>query len=93
MRAPAPELLPQIPRNPGGKGKGAAAPPEWAATPDAAAEALGLSNTTVQNGIDSPRFRPYGCVWNRGRLQLNLNSGARQRGTAPDNTVKQICES
>ena len=60
---------------------------------DAAAEALGLSDTTAQNGIDSPRWRPYGCVWNRGRLQLNLNSGARQRGTASDNTVKQICES
>merc|ERR1719409_685264 len=56
-----------------------------------AAEALKLSDTSASKGIDSPRWRPYGCVWNRGRLQLNLNKDARQRGTAPDNTVKQIC--
>jgi hypothetical protein len=70
---------------------------------NAAAEALGLFDptppgwdTSASKGIGSPRHRPYGCVWNRygnryGRLQLNLNKHARQRGTAPDNTVKQIC--
>jgi len=56
-----------------------------------ASEALGLKPRWAAEGIDSPRYRPYGCCWNRGRLQLNLNPAARKRGTAPDNTVKQIC--
>merc|ERR1719281_2128009 len=47
-----------------------------------AAKALGLSDTIAGNGIDSPRHRPYVCVWNRGKLQLNLNEGARHKGTA-----------
>ena len=59
---------------------------------DAAAVALGLSDTTTSIGIDSPRYRPYGCVWNRGTLQLNLHADARLRGTAPDNSVKQVCD-
>jgi hypothetical protein len=59
----------------------------------AAAEALGLSTSIQIYSIDSAGYRPYGCVWNRGRLHLNLNTDARLRGTAPDNTVKQICES
>ena len=29
---------------------------------NAAAEALGLSDTTATNGIDSAGYRPYGCV-------------------------------
>ena len=56
-----------------------------------AATVLGLSDTTATEGIDSAAYRPYGCCWNRGTLQLNLNSAARLRGTAPDNTVQQVC--
>ena len=56
-----------------------------------AATALELSDTTATEGIDSPEYRPYGCCWNRGTLQLNLNSAARLRGTASDNTVQQVC--
>lgn len=63
----------------------------------AAATALGLDASKFADSIDSPRGRPYGCIWNNGKrlgkgLALNLHPDAVAKGTQSDGTLEQVCK-